>query len=229
MPPKRINWVEIITSKANKNVLISEDSESPFPSMNKCKIKSTPIQLMNSQTRKFDIPIRMSALEDSSSVSISEENKEKNGYTKMMKICKPLSKGWTKRIQKRKYSNKKELEGFKEFAVSVFPKISTSKYSSCKNICPSSQFILTQKMKHPNHIQDRVNEVRNQKIMKNKDSEYWKDEFKILDIMELKSPKNSSWGQFLLNIQKSPFRSSTKSKLNHQKNLQNFFNNLLGN
>lgn len=64
--------------KANKKTFISEDSESPFLNPAKYKNHSNPVGLFKNQNRKFDVPIRMPALDDSSSITASEEN---NGKT----------------------------------------------------------------------------------------------------------------------------------------------------
>ena len=52
---------------------MSEKSDSPYPKT-AAKHSSTPIGMMASKNRQFDIPIRMSALDESSSATISEEN-----------------------------------------------------------------------------------------------------------------------------------------------------------
>jgi len=142
--------LEATTSKANK-VLLSEDSESPNPLTLQYKMSSDPIQIMNSQSKKFDIPIRMSALNDSSSNTISEENypqktESKIEMQKLMKMYQPIKEDLTSSSQNMRYSKIKDVEGLKDSALSVFPLVTNNKYSSCKNGSPNRKLTLTQKL-----------------------------------------------------------------------------------
>ena len=142
--------MEATTSKANK-VLLSEDSESPNPLTLQYKMSSDPIQIMNSQSKKFDIPIRMSALNDSSSNTISEENypqktESKIEMQKLMKMYQPIKEDLTSSSQNMRYSKIKDVEGLKDSALSVFPLVTNNKYSSCKNGSPNRKLTLTQKL-----------------------------------------------------------------------------------
>ena len=142
--------MEATTSKANK-VLLSEDSESPYPLTLQYKMSSDPIQIMNSQSKKFDIPIRMSALNDSSSNTISEENypqktESKIEMQKLMKMYQPIKEDLTSSSQNMRYSKIKDVEGLKDSALSVFPLVTNNKYSSCKNGSPNRKLTLTQKL-----------------------------------------------------------------------------------
>lgn len=149
----------------------------------------------------------MPALDDSSSITASEEN---NGKTppeidiqKMLKKWNP----WKKAKGDIKYSLTKETEGLKDSSDCMLPSVRDSWYdqhSSCKSIGGLNHFTLTN---HPNSLQGKVNKERQLKFLKSTiGSSVGFGEFQELEVSEFQKPRKSSWGQFDITTPKTPLQ-----------------------
>mmetsp|Transcript_30835 Transcript_30835/g.30377 ORF Transcript_30835/g.30377 Transcript_30835/m.30377 type:complete len:190 (-) Transcript_30835:195-764(-) len=188
--------------KSSKKISISEDSESPLLRSSNLKGKSNPIMLFKTGNKKFDIPIRMPKFDDTSSITISEENTHKTpsedvDLERMLKKCSPKT---NKNRMIIKHSLSKENDELKDSNDPVFPtmrnQLIAEKRSSCKNIPVINHFKLNrqvQKKYHPNQIQEKVNREREMNYLKSTiGSTTGLDNIKTLEVNIFKAPRKSS-------------------------------------
>lgn len=210
--------------KPTKKAFISEDSGSPFLKSAQLKHNSNPIELFKTEARKFDVPIRMTRFDDSSSITISEENNgitpsENADFQKFMHKCNP-----NRKIEV-KYSLSKETDDLKDSSEYVLPSVRETliqeKRSSCKNIPGTNHFTLgnhTQHKFHPNLIQEKLNKEREMKYLKNvAGSSIGFDHLRRLEINDFKAPRKSSCGRFDIHSPMTPVQMKTpKETLPHE-------------
>mmetsp|Transcript_24284 Transcript_24284/g.21553 ORF Transcript_24284/g.21553 Transcript_24284/m.21553 type:complete len:122 (+) Transcript_24284:179-544(+) len=107
----------------------------------------------------------------------------------------------------------------------MFPTVN-SRYGSCKTILQANHLAVNNKLKTPNHLQNKVNKERRQTtIPLNFEGALDANGKLSLNKLDFVPPRKSSCGQFMYNTPKTPFHVSKTDLLIHNGSVQKMFVN----
>lgn len=153
---------------------------------------------MQGEKRKYDIPIRMSGFDDSSSITSSQENTQQKTPSENLEMDKMMTKCSPKKSKTNiKYSHSKETEGLKDSSDMILPSVKegliNDKHNSCKSISEIQHYTYNHHNYHPNPIQERLNKERQMKYLKSTiGSSIGFEKFKDLEVTDFQPPRKAS-------------------------------------